>query len=229
MQRAWSGVRPGRAEWPLHCLSSTRADSIWADVKTASRCLGLLDAAGGGGRPGRGARRRRRAVSSAVSVPAAGFAGQGEHRGPGEEVAGQGDDLAPDLVLGVAVQGQVPQAGVLGAASACSGRSSAGPRRRSATPAPLTGGPGSSSPATPSSGLPGRRPLICAARGNGQPSRAGSPRPGSAGDFGTSARRPHVRPVRRNLASPVPGGRPARRTAARRPATTSARTPNRTR
>ena len=48
--------------------------------------------------------------------PAAGGAVQGEHLHPGEQFAGQGDDLAPDLVLGEAVQGEVAQAGVLGAA-----------------------------------------------------------------------------------------------------------------
>ena len=48
--------------------------------------------------------------------PAAGGAGQGEHLRPGEQLAGQRDDLAPDLVLGEAVQRQVPQPGVLGAA-----------------------------------------------------------------------------------------------------------------
>ena len=47
--------------------------------------------------------------------PAAGGAVQGEHLRPGEQLAGQGDDLGPDLVLGEAVQGEVPQAGVLGA------------------------------------------------------------------------------------------------------------------
>jgi hypothetical protein len=40
-------------------------------------------------------------------------AGEGEHRHLGQEFAGQGGDLAPDLVLVVSVQGQVPQAGVL--------------------------------------------------------------------------------------------------------------------
>jgi hypothetical protein len=42
--------------------------------------------------------------------PSAGRAVQGEHRGPGEQVAGQGNDLAPDLVLGEAFQRQ--EAGV---------------------------------------------------------------------------------------------------------------------
>ena len=36
--------------------------------------------------------------------PAAGGPGQGEQLRPGQEVAGQGDDLAPDLVLGEALQ-----------------------------------------------------------------------------------------------------------------------------
>jgi hypothetical protein len=47
---------------------------------------------------------------------AGGGAGQGEQLGPGEKLAGQGDDLAPELVLGEAMQGQVPQPGVLRAA-----------------------------------------------------------------------------------------------------------------
>jgi hypothetical protein len=50
--------------------------------------------------------------------PAAGGPSEREHLRPGEQLAGQGDDLAPDLVLGVAVQGQVAQAGVLGGADA---------------------------------------------------------------------------------------------------------------
>ena len=41
---------------------------------------------------------------------------QSEHLHPGRQVAGQGDDLASDLVLGEAVQGQVAQPGVLGGA-----------------------------------------------------------------------------------------------------------------
>jgi hypothetical protein len=47
---------------------------------------------------------------------AAGGPGQGEQLGPGQEVAGQGDDLAPDLVLGEALEREVPQPGVLRAA-----------------------------------------------------------------------------------------------------------------
>src|SRR5690242_17648197 len=47
-------------------------------------------------------------------LPAAGLAGQGEQLGPGQQLAGQGDDLAPQLVLGEALQRQVPQPGVLG-------------------------------------------------------------------------------------------------------------------
>ena len=48
--------------------------------------------------------------------PAAGRAGEGEHLGPGQQLAGQGDDLAPDLVLVVSVQRQVSQPSVLGVA-----------------------------------------------------------------------------------------------------------------
>jgi hypothetical protein len=45
---------------------------------------------------------------------AAGGAVQGEQLHPGDQFAGQGDDLQPDLVLGEVVQWQVAQAGVLG-------------------------------------------------------------------------------------------------------------------
>src|SRR6516164_9830266 len=48
--------------------------------------------------------------------PPAGLARKGEHLGPGQQLAGQRDDLAPDLVLREAPQRQVPQPGVLGAA-----------------------------------------------------------------------------------------------------------------
>ena len=40
--------------------------------------------------------------------------GQGEHPHPGCQLDGQGDDGAPDLVLGEVVQRQVPQSGGLG-------------------------------------------------------------------------------------------------------------------
>src|SRR5690606_10856353 len=51
-------------------------------------------------------------------VAASSGAVEGERLHPGEEFAGQGDEFAPDLVLGEMVQGQVGQAGVLGAADA---------------------------------------------------------------------------------------------------------------
>src|SRR5690242_20032211 len=44
--------------------------------------------------------------------PPAGGAGEGDHLHPGEQVAGQSDDLAPDLVLGIAPEREVAQAGV---------------------------------------------------------------------------------------------------------------------
>ena len=57
-----------------------------------------------------------------------------------------------------------------------------------------------------------------------KPAPAGSPRPGSAGDSGTSARRAPVPPVRQNPASPAPGDRQAPRTTGQPPATTWERT-----
>jgi len=48
--------------------------------------------------------------------PAAGRSVQGEHLRLGRQFAGQCHDLVPDLVLGVAVEGEVGQAGVLSAA-----------------------------------------------------------------------------------------------------------------
>ena len=56
------------------------------------------------------------AQAQPFGFPAAGGPGQGEHLGPGQQLAGQGDDLAPDLVLGEALEGKVPQPGVLRAA-----------------------------------------------------------------------------------------------------------------
>ena len=48
----------------------------------------------------------------------------------------------------------------------------------------------------------------CAAPGNAPPGPDGSPRPGSAADSGTSARRPPSPPVHRNPANPAPAGPP---------------------
>jgi hypothetical protein len=42
-----------------------------------------------------------------IGFPAAGGPGQGEHLGPGQQFAGQGHDLPPDLVLGEAVEREV--------------------------------------------------------------------------------------------------------------------------
>ena len=92
-----------------------------------------------------------------------------------------------------------------------------------ATQPPPTGGPGSSSPATPSSGWPADSPKTCGCPGSGPARPAGSPPPGSAAGSATSARHCPIWPARRNPANPAPAGRPARRTAARPPATTWAR------
>jgi hypothetical protein len=58
----------------------------------------------------------QQAQAQPFGFPAAGGPGQGEHLGPGREAAGQGDDLAPYLALGEALERAVPQPGVLGAA-----------------------------------------------------------------------------------------------------------------
>jgi hypothetical protein len=52
--------------------------------------------------------------SQPLGFPPAGGPSQGEHLHPGEQLAGQRGDLAPDLVLGEPVEGEVAQAGVLG-------------------------------------------------------------------------------------------------------------------
>jgi hypothetical protein len=57
-------------------------------------------AAAAGKAPGGG----EQAEPEPFRLPAAGGPGQGEHLGPGQELAGQGDDLAPELVLGVSLQ-----------------------------------------------------------------------------------------------------------------------------
>jgi hypothetical protein len=56
------------------------------------------------------------AQAQAFGLPAAGGAGEGEQLRPGQQLAGQRDDLAPELVLSEPLQWQVPQPGVLGAA-----------------------------------------------------------------------------------------------------------------
>ena len=91
-----------------------------------------------------------------------------------------------------------------------------------------TAGPGWSSPRTPSSGWPAPSSPICAAPGNAPPDRAGSPQPGSAAGFGTSARRPCCPPAHPNPADPAPDAHPAPATDTPRPATTSARRSNAT-
>lgn len=64
------------------------------------------------------ARDGQEAQAEPFRFPAAGVPGQGEELGPGQQLAGQGDDLAPQLVLGEALERQVPQPCVLGAADA---------------------------------------------------------------------------------------------------------------
>lgn len=62
-----------------------------------------------------------------LGLPAAGgMLGEGEHLGPGGDVAGQRDDGLPDPVLVQPVQGQVAQPGVLRGADAVLGPGVAG-------------------------------------------------------------------------------------------------------
>ena len=56
--------------------------------------------------------------AQAFGFPPAGLAVKGEQLHPGQQLAGHGHQFGPDLVGGIAVQGQVAQAGVLGAADA---------------------------------------------------------------------------------------------------------------
>ena len=51
------------------------------------------------------------AESQAAGFPESGFAGEGDHGHPGQQVEGDLDDLQPDLVLRGVVEGQVAQAG----------------------------------------------------------------------------------------------------------------------
>jgi hypothetical protein len=66
--------------------------------------------------PGPPPRGRREPGPQFLRLPPAGGAVEGEQLGPGEQVGGQGDELAPQLVLGEAAEREVAQAGVLGAA-----------------------------------------------------------------------------------------------------------------
>ena len=67
-------------------------------------------------RPATARIRNRRRLGSQRRAGSVSVEGQG--LGPGEQVGGEGDDLEPDPVLGVAVEGQVAQPGVLQAADA---------------------------------------------------------------------------------------------------------------
>jgi hypothetical protein len=87
-------VVPGPVAWESEVSSSAGADDASGDGEDAeSESLGFPSAGG--------------------LMPV-----EGEGLGPGEEVGGECDDLDPDPVLGVAVEGQVPQAGVFQGADA---------------------------------------------------------------------------------------------------------------
>ena len=99
------GVEPADAGGDLVCPGPAGGDAEPEPSAAAD------DAPGGGEDP----------KPQFSGFPAAGGAGEGEHLGPGQQLAAQRDELAPDLVLVVAVQRQVAQAGVLGGADASPG------------------------------------------------------------------------------------------------------------
>lgn len=87
-------------------------------VKSAQGSLGEVgqDAWPGAGQGGRDG---ERAQPGSFGYPAAGVvAGKGEGLHPGGQVSLEGDDGAPDLILGEGVQGQVGEPGVFGDADA---------------------------------------------------------------------------------------------------------------
>src|SRR5262249_7952458 len=123
---AGGGGGGGGSVWPEGFRSDRRDSPGWSAGREG---LQAGDRGGGqpGPRPGRGQAQPQAAAAAGkapggggqappqpLGVPAAGGPGQGEHLRPGQQFAGQCDDLAPDLVLVIAVQGKVAQAGVLG-------------------------------------------------------------------------------------------------------------------
>lgn len=77
-------------------------------------------AAGGHELPGRA----EQAEAQAAGFPEPGCAGQSEHRHPGQQIESDLHDLRPDLVLGGAVQREIPQAGGQGGPDPVLGRRS---------------------------------------------------------------------------------------------------------
>src|SRR5664280_699675 len=80
----------------------------------------------------------------------------------------------------------------------------AGPRQRCAPPNKPTGGPGSSSPPTPSCAWPAASSTTCAFPGNDNANPAGSPPPASEGDFADFNQHWAPQPVHQNRRHPVP-------------------------
>jgi hypothetical protein len=97
---AWDGLRAGDGG------DDVRGPRPAFGEAEPQRSAAAGDAAGDGEEP----------QAEPLRFPAAGVPGQGEHLRPGQHVASQGHDLGPQLVLGEALQRQVPQPGVLGAA-----------------------------------------------------------------------------------------------------------------
>jgi len=104
--------------------------------------------------------------------------------------------------------------------SACSSKRWAGPAQRSAPRRPLTGGPGCSSPSTPSCAWPDTSPRICAALGRNRRGPNDCHRPAYAEGFDTYAGRHPAPPTHRNPANQAPDAHPADATRSQPHATT---------
>jgi hypothetical protein len=92
----------------LALLGAARGPAKESTLDARSAGREGLQASGGG----------EQALPEASGFPAAALAGEGEHLGPGEQVAGEPDDLVSQLVLRESSERQVQQPGVLGAADA---------------------------------------------------------------------------------------------------------------
>jgi hypothetical protein len=105
--RAWCLLLPGRGAVPAGQLGGEglQAGDRGGDLGGPGPLFGKPQpqaATAGGEAAGDGEEPK----AQALGFPAAGVCGQGEHLGPGEQFAGQGDDLAPELVLGEALSGR---------------------------------------------------------------------------------------------------------------------------
>lgn len=176
----WPGCRAGRSgfhgpvavlPWSQEWFSADQPDAraavgrsrlwIWLahGQPTARRSLGAPAA------PDEAPATCEDAQPQALRFPAAGTAVQGEHLRPGQQRAGQRDALAPDLVLGESLQGEVARA--VGCRTARSGRRSPhfSPTCRGCCRSPAPSGCTSAAAATSLSRSPSAPPYPPPARG----------------------------------------------------------------